>query len=132
MIPAGERNRKVQIQRIGGAPDASAPVQTDSYGQPVDTGSAGWVTIRTPWAAIAPQDQRKTSQNFQNGEFTEHVTTLITFRWSKSDRITTADRVVYTEQGSGLVHTYNINDIVNPGQRNEDIILVCTELDGEG
>ncbi len=127
MTPAGEKNRKVQILRSGGKDGVA---KEDAYGQPVDSGDGGWTLIRTPWAKIDPQ-LGKATQPFTDGTFTAKVVTFITINYSKNDRITTADRVAFTEPGSGLLHTYQINDVVNPGQRNEDIILVCEELDGK-
>lgn len=125
MTPAGQMNRRVQIMRKGGLDNAG---QNDAFGQPIEAGTAGWQEVRRPWAKIDPQIAGKTAQVFSSGEFTSKVAVLITFRYSKKDRITTADQVVFTEPGSDTVHTYRINDVTNPKQQNEDIVLICEEL----
>ena len=129
MTPAGQMNRRVQIMRLGGT---TGTVTTDTAGQPIDAGSAGWSQVRNPWAKIEPQATGKTAQTFGTGEFTSKLQVWITIRWSVKDRITSADRVVYTEPGSGLVHTFNVQDVVNVAQKNEDLLLICEEIDGGG
>lgn len=127
MTPAGEMNRRISLMRQGGASGAAA---NDSFGQPVAEGAGGWTEIRKLWAKIDPQIAGKTSQPFNDGAYTERVQVLITLRYSKNDRVTTADRVQFVEPGSGLIHWYDVNDIANPGQLNEDLVLICTERNG--
>ena len=125
MTPAGQMNRRVRIMRQGGAAGAGAK---DSFGQPVTAGAGGWAEVRTPWAKIDPQVAGKTGETYSDGDFTGKVQILVTLRYSKTDRITVADQVWYTEPGNGLQHVYQINSVVNPKQQNEDIVLVCEEL----
>lgn len=110
---AGKLNRRVQIQQ-------QATTQ-DSFGQETQA----WTTVYTAWAEVAVQ----TSQLiYATAEFISKVTHRITMRWTSSIVIQPNMRAIYTEQTTGVVHTFNIEALLNVDQRNRTLILLAYEL----
>jgi len=118
VIEAAALNRRVQIQ--------TETSTQDSYGQPVMT----WTTVYTCWAEIAPYiSARGSGIIFAGEEFLSRATTEITIRWTSMLSIEPNMRVIYTEVTSGVVHTYNVESVLNPGQANRQMIIKAYELD---
>ena len=106
-------NRRIQIQ-----------IQTttqDGLGQPLQT----WLQGYECWASI---DVQNSQLLYATAEFIDKVTHRITCRWTSSFRFRAAQRIVYTEVTSGVVHTYEIQTVLNDKQGNRELILMCYEL----
>jgi SPP1 family predicted phage head-tail adaptor len=113
VVDVGALNRRVQIQQQTSTQSGSgAPLQT-------------WSTIYTAWAEISVQ----TSQLlYETAEFVSKVTHRITMRWTSSVVIQPNMRVIYTENTTGVVHTYNVEAILNLEQRNRMLVILAYEL----
>jgi SPP1 family predicted phage head-tail adaptor len=111
----GKLNKRVQIQTQTTAQDA--------FGQPQQT----WTTVYTAWAGI---DIQTSQLIYATAEFVSKVTHRITLRWTFSVVIAANQRVVYTEPTTGVVHTYEIQALLNIKQANRELVLMCYELDG--
>jgi SPP1 family predicted phage head-tail adaptor len=114
-ITAGQMNRRIQIQSQSGQ---------DSFGQP---SPSGWTTVYTCWASLDVQNSQLV---YATSEFVEKVTYRIAFRWTKSVVIMPNMHIVYTDPATGIVHTYNIEALVNPQMGNWFIVALCYELEG--
>jgi SPP1 family predicted phage head-tail adaptor len=110
----GKLNRRIQIQTQSTAPD--------SFGQPQQT----WTTAYTCWASIDIQGSQLV---YSTAEFIDKVTHRITCRWTSSFNFAANQRIVYTEQTTGIVHTYEIQAVLNDKQRNRTLILMAYELE---
>lgn len=108
-------NRRIQIQ-------SPSPTQ-DSYGQPINS----WTPIYRCWAEI---DIQGSSLLFEPSRFVEKVLYRITMRWTSSVVIKPNMRIVYTEATTGVVHTYEIEALLNTKTRNRELVVMCYELDG--
>ena len=111
----GKLNRRIQIQ-------SQTPSQ-DAAGQELQS----WSTIYTCWAEITIQ---KSQLIYSTAEFISKVVTRVTMRWTSSVVINPSMRIVYTEATTGVVHTYEIQAVLNTDQRNRELILMAYELDG--
>jgi SPP1 family predicted phage head-tail adaptor len=112
-MEAGKLNRRIQIQQQTAA--------QDSFGQPSST----WNTIYTCWASI---DIQGSQLIYATSEFVSKVTHRITFRWTNAVVIQPNMRIVYTEQTTGVVYTYNVEALLNTDQRNRELTALCYEL----
>lgn len=112
-MQAGKLNRRIQIQ--------SQSTTQDGFGQPVQT----WTTQYTCWASI---DIQASQLIYSTAEFISKVTHRITMRWTSSVVIKPNMRIVYTEPTTGVVHTYEIQALLNDQQRNRQLIAMCYEL----
>jgi SPP1 family predicted phage head-tail adaptor len=112
-MDAGGLNRRVQIQQ-------QATTQGPT-GQPLQT----WNIIYTAWAAISVQ---KSQLLYETAQFVSKVTHRITMRWTSSLVFQPPMRAVYTEATTGVVHTYNIEAILNTDQRNRELVILAYEL----
>lgn len=108
-------NRRVQIQ--------TQTTTQDSAGQP----RATWTTQYTCWAAI---DIQQSQLLYSTAEFIEHVAYRITIRWTKSFVVQPNMRLIYTEPSTGIVHTYNVEAVINPQAGNVWVTVLAYELDG--
>lgn len=108
-------NRRIQIQ--------SQSTSQDSFGQPQQT----WTTVYTCWANI---DVQQSQLIYSTAEFVAKTTHRITIRWTHSVVFEPNMRIVFTEPYTGVVHTYNIEGILNPQQSNFWLTLLAYELDG--
>jgi SPP1 family predicted phage head-tail adaptor len=117
-FPLSKLNRKIAIQ-------AETPGSVDAFGQPLPS---SWTTVRTCWANIDIQNSQLVNET---EAFVSKVTHRITIRWSISPVITPNTRVIYTEPYTGVVHTYNIEAVLNPQQQNFWTVLMCYELDAK-
>ncbi len=116
-FPTGKLNRKVVIQ-------AETPGEKDAFGQPL---ASSWNAVRTCWANV---DIQNSALVYDTEAFISKVTHRITLRWSKSPVITPNMRVQYTEPYTSVTHTYEIQAVLNPGELNFWLILMCYELNG--
>jgi SPP1 family predicted phage head-tail adaptor len=106
-------NRRIQIQTQTAA--------QDSFGQPQQT----WTTAYTCWASI---DVQASQLVYSTAEFLDKVTHRITARWTSSFVFAANQRIVYTEATTGIVHTYEIQAVLNDKQGNRMLILMAYEL----
>ena len=114
-MQSGQLNRRIQIQ--------SQSTSQDAYGQPVST----WTTAYTCWASIDVQNSQLV---YATAEFIGKITHRISFRWTSSQVFKPNMRIVYTDASTGVVHTYNIEALLNVEQKNVEIIALCYELAG--
>ena len=93
---------------------------TDSYGQPV----YGWATVATIWAAVEPLNGREffTAQQI-NAEMKVRIRIRYGSEWAS---ITAAWRVTFNNK------TYDIVEIIQPKEINQEIILMCSQGVNEG
>lgn len=109
----GSLNRRIEIQQQTTAQDAS--------GQQQQT----WTAVYAAWASISVQNSQLL---YQTAEFVSKVTHRITLRWTSSIVIQPNMRVVYTEPVTGVVHTYNVEALLNTDQRNRILVILAYEL----
>ena len=88
---------------------------TDTFGQPVK----GWSTVATIWAAVEPLNGR---EYFTAQQMNAETKVRIRIRYgSELSSITAAWRVTYGGK------TYDIIEIIQPKEINQEIILMCKE-----
>jgi SPP1 family predicted phage head-tail adaptor len=114
-MDAGKLNRRISIQTQSTSPD--------SFGQPVQA----WTNSYTCWASI---DIQASQLIYSTAEFIAKTTHRITCRWTSSFVFKPNQRIVYTEATTGIVHTYEIQAVINDKQGNVSVTLMCYELDG--
>ncbi len=114
-ITTGSLNRLIQIQQ--------QTTTQDSYGQRQQT----WNAVYQCWALI---DIQASALIYNTAEFVSKVTHRITTRWTPSQVIEPNMRVLYTDPYKNVVHTYNIEAVLNPQEKNQFITLLCYELNG--
>lgn len=101
---AGRLRRRVVIEQV---------LETiDAEGQPVKT----WSTFTTVQAAVEPMSGR---EFFDNQQINDETTTRITIRYIPG--VTAKMRVVYDSK------YYNIRAILNVGERDRELRLMCTD-----
>ncbi len=115
-MQAGSLNRRVSIQ--------TQSTSQDAVGQEVQT----WTTVYTAWASI---DVQQSQLIYSTAEFIEKVTHRIGMRWTSSIVITPNMRAVYTEATTGVVHTYEIQAVLNTKQANRELVLMAYEIEAE-
>jgi SPP1 family predicted phage head-tail adaptor len=116
-MPIPNLNRRIQIQTPATA--------QDSFGQQMQS---GWTTAYTCWAAI---DVQASQLLYSTAEFIDKVTHRITCRWTSSFIFSANQRIVYTEGTTDVVHTYEIQAVLNDKQGNRMLILMCYELEAK-
>lgn len=89
----------------------------DSFGAEVET----WSDTATVWASIEPLSGR---EYFAAQQVNAEISTKITLRYRSSVKPTM--RVLY----EGRV--YEILSVINAGERNRELILICKEVPGSG
>ena len=109
-------NRRIAIQ--------TQSTTQDGFGQPQQT----WTTAYESWANI---DVQQSQLIYSTAEFVSKVTHRITIRWTSSFIVQPNMRVQYSEATTGITHTYNVEAVVNPQQRNVWLTILCYELDGQ-
>jgi head-tail adaptor len=119
MVSAGALNRRIAIQ------SQSSTTELDAFQQPT---TAAWNTIYRCWASI---DIQNSALVYSTAEFMSRVVYRITIRWTSSVVISAQQRIVYTEPTTKITHTYVIESAVNDKQANQQITLLCYELEGE-
>lgn len=112
---AGLLNRRIQLQ--------TQSTSQDAFGQPQQS----WSTVYTCWASIDIQNSQLV---YETSTFISKVTYRITIRYTSSVVFAANQRVIYTEPTTGIVHTYNVEAIINAKMGNQQITLLCYELDG--
>ena len=113
VVDVGSLNQRVQIQQQTTA--------QDKFGQEQQV----WTPVYTAWASISVQNSQLL---YQTAEFVSKVTHRITLRWTSSIVIKPNMRVVYTEATTGVVHTYNVEALLNADQRNRILVILAYEL----
>ena len=112
---AGTLNRRIQIQ--------SQTTSQDAVGQELQT----WSTIYECWASI---DVQQSQLIYSTAEFISKATHRITMRWTSSIVIEPNMRIVYTQPTTEVVHTYEIQTVLNTKQGNRELVLMAYELEG--
>jgi head-tail adaptor len=118
-MQAGKLNRRIQIQA------QSTTAELDAFQQPTP---ASWQTIYSCWASV---DIQASQLLYSTAEFIGETTFRITLRWTSSIIFTPAQRVIYTEAATGVVHTYEVKSVLNDKQANKQITLLCYEIAGQ-
>ena len=108
---AGRLRHQVVIQEI---------VETqDSYGEPAES----WDTFVTRRAAIEPLNGR---EYFASKQENSEVSLRIRMRWDRTaNGITTKMRAKFDLHGTS--HIYDIEAVINPQMRDQELILMCRE-----
>jgi head-tail adaptor len=117
-MDTGSLNRRIQIQ-------AQTPGEQDAFGQPT---AASWATVYTCWASISVQASQLL---YETSTFVSKVTHRIEARWTSSFIFAANQRIVYTEATTGVVHTFNIEAVLNDKQGNRKLILLAYELNAQ-
>lgn len=119
MIQAGKLNKGISILAQTTTRDADS-------GEKLQT----WTSIRDCWAEIAADIKSKTNETLNNGRFTSQLRVIISFRYSKTITVGPENRIQHVS-GDGRTHTYEIEAVSNTGQRNEEIVCLCHEIDAK-
>lgn len=114
-MQAGKLNRRIEIQ--------SQTTTQDASGQELQT----WAEVYSCWASI---DVQQSQLIYSTAEFIAKTTHRITIRWTSSVVIEPSMRIVYTEATTGVVHTYEIQTVLNTKQGNRELVLMAYELNG--
>jgi SPP1 family predicted phage head-tail adaptor len=112
-MQAGKLNRRIAIQ--------SQTTAQDSFGQELQT----WTQVYACWANISVQNSQLINAT---AEFVSKVTHRVTLRYTSSVVIAANQRVVYKEQVTGVIHTYNIEAVLNTEQANKEIVVLAYEI----
>jgi SPP1 family predicted phage head-tail adaptor len=115
VVDVGSLNSRVQIQQQTTA--------QDDYGAEQQV----WSTVYTCWASITVE---RGQLLYQTAEFISKAAHRITMRWTSSVVIRPNMRIVYTEPTTGVVHTYNVEALLNTDQRNRILVILAYELNG--
>jgi phage terminase large subunit-like protein len=59
------------------------------------------------------------------------ATHRITCRWTSAFVFVANKRIVYTEATTGVIHTYEIQAVLNTDQRNRELTLMCYEIEAK-
>lgn len=113
-MEAGKLNRRVQIL-------ARTTTRDDAGGQ-----SDTWTAVAERWASI---DIQYSALTYETTEFMSKATYRIILRYDKTLALTVANRIQNIDPGTNTTHVYEIESIVNPGQYNEQLMLLCYTLD---
>jgi SPP1 family predicted phage head-tail adaptor len=106
-------NRRISIQNQSSTQDGA--------GQPIQS----WTTVYTCWADI---DILHGQLIYNTGDFVSKATQIITIRFTSSQVFSSGQRIVYTETTTGVVHTYEIQSILNPAQGNVWLQFLAYEI----
>lgn len=115
VLTAGAFNKRIEIQQQTSS--------RDEFGQLADT----WTTVRRCWANFRYQKGRELATTAQ---FIGKTQCQITVRWSPSFVFQKSHRVVFTDAAK-VLHTFEIEAVINTDQANKTVALVCYELDGD-
>lgn len=115
-IDIGKLNRRVQILQRSQARDEAGGV------------SETWDVVAERWASI---DVQYSALTYETATFISKATYRIVMRYDKELALNIADRVQNLDPSSNTPHLYEIESIVNPGQRNEQLLLLCYTLDDD-
>jgi head-tail adaptor len=118
-MQAGKLNRRIQIQ------SQSTTAELDAFQQPTP---ASWQTVYACWASV---DIQASQLLYSTSEFIGETTYRITLRWASSVIFTPAQRVLYTEPTTGVLHVYEIKTVMNDRQANKQITLLAYEISGQ-
>jgi SPP1 family predicted phage head-tail adaptor len=109
-------NRRILIQSQGTS-------DLDAFQQPLP---AAWTTIYKCWASIDIQGSQLV---YSTAEFMSKVAHRITIRYTSSVIFSAKQRILYKEPTTGVVHTYEIEAVLNDRQGNQWLILMAYELE---
>lgn len=101
---SGRLRHKVTVQTVSEA--------TDSFGQAIKT----WSTYAQPFASVEPLNGR---EFFTANADSSEVTVRIRLRYLSG--LTTKMRVLWDSK------YYNIESIIDPAERNAEMVLMCSE-----
>jgi SPP1 family predicted phage head-tail adaptor len=107
-LAIGARIHKVRIETPG-------PVVSDGEGG----FTQAWATVGAPWASIAPATARDL-ERLVAGTVQSTATHVITIDYLRG--VTTAGRVIFNDR------IFSITGVVNPEERNAELILTCEEV----
>lgn len=108
MARTGQRRSKIELQRKTETKNA--------YGEPVET----WTTYSRPWAKVIGEygTERIVGQQVTGRGV---IVVNILHRFPEPE---IAERVKFGDR------TFDINDVDNPSQLNQELVLTCTEVTG--
>lgn len=108
-LDAGRLDKRVSIQR-----------STETSG---DGGTLAitWAETARVWAEVAPGSGR---EFFAAQQIYPELTHAVTIRYLKG--VTAKDRVSFV--GDGIQRTFAIHAVSNPMERNEQLVLFCSEI----
>lgn len=112
-IKAGSLNRRISFLK--------QTTTQDSFGQQ----QATWSSVYTCWASI---DIQQSQLIYATAEFVSKVTHRITFRWTSSVIFTPDLRIQYTEPTTGILHTYEIEALLNTNEGNRELVALAYEV----
>ena len=95
----------------------------DSFGQPQQT----WHPVVSCFAEI---DIQGSALVYSTAEFMGKATYRITIPWTNQYVFQPNMHIVYVDPATNITHTYNVEVVLNPRQRNCWITFLCYELDG--
>ena len=113
-MEAGKLNRRVKILRRTATRDTAG-------GQ-----SATFTPIAEVWASI---DIQYSALTYETSTFVSKATYRIALRYDKTLKLSVSDRIENCDPSTSTPHIYEIQSIVNPAQRNEQLMLLCYSLD---
>ena len=104
-MQAGKLNKRISLTALSET--------TNSFGE--QTGS--YASYATVWAAIEPLSGRELEHAQQ---ISAEITHKITVRYNSS--VTSKHRITYGSR------TFEIEAVLNPDERNEQLVLMCKEI----
>ena len=107
-LPIGARVHKVRIEVPG-------PAVADGEGG----FTQAWTTLATPWASVAPATARDL-ERVVAGTVQSTATHLVTIDYVRG--VSTKARLLLNER------VFSITGVVNPEERNAELILTCEEV----
>lgn len=110
-IMAGRLRHQITIQKLG------EPVTQNPYGEE----DRAWHNVLETWAEIDPPKGR---EFFAAGQKQAEVTTRIRIRYPTGIDITVAMRIL---KGGSTSRVFEINSVIDPDERNRELIMMCTE-----
>jgi SPP1 family predicted phage head-tail adaptor len=118
-ILAGTLNRRIQIQ------EQDTPT-VDAFRQPTE---AAWNTVYECWANV---DIQGSQLLYTPGEFIDETVHRITIRFTSSVIFSAKQRILYKEQTTNVLHTYQIKTVTNTQQQaNKALMFLCYEIFGK-
>lgn len=109
MTAAGLRNRRLAIQSLS--------TSQGNYGEPTGT----WSTVVTVWAHIKPMQGREL-------QAAQQLAPEVTHRIAIAYNSTLADPITMAGRRATLgARIFNIHAVMNPDERNRELILLASE-----
>jgi head-tail adaptor len=115
-MQSGKLNKRLVILKQSSA--------QDEMGSP----SAQYTAVATVWGSI---DIQRTSLMYEASTFVGKQIYRITIRFRPDIVFDGTYRLQYTSSSTGIVHTYEIQGVVNDLQSDVMLMLLCYELGGQ-